>query len=109
MKSLGLKTQEELAKILNVWPARAGDIILGRGNTLFNLEAIVKEVHKGDYSKMAKYAETPEAREVLSELHFKNGLKGEEREIYNEILKELKRVKRKQKLDEALNAIKRIR
>lgn len=109
MGSHGLKTQEKLAKILDVWPARAGDIILGRGNTLFNLEAIVKEIHKGDYSKMAKYAETPEAREVLSELHFKNGLGKEEREVYSEILKELKRVKRKQKLGEVLKVIKRIR
>ncbi len=109
MASHGIKTQKELARILKVYEGRAGDVVLGRGNTLFNLEAIVRRVHKGDYSKMSKYAETPEAREVLRELHFKNGLKGEERETYTEILVELKRVKRKQKLDEALKAIKRIR
>ena len=109
MSSHGIKTQKELAKLLGVYEGRAGDVVLGRGNTLFNLEAIVRKVHKGDYSKMAKYAETPEAREVLHELHFKNGLGGVEREIYTEILAELKRVKRKQKLNEALKAIKRIR
>ena len=109
MSSHGIKTRKELAKILGVYEGRAGDVVLGRGNTLFNLEAIVRKVHKGDYSKMSKYADSPEAREVLRELHFKNGLKGEERELYTEILTELKRVKRKQKLYDALKAIKRIR
>jgi len=109
MASHGIATQVALAKILGIWSARVGDMIMGRGNTLFNLEAIVEKIHGGDYSKMGKYAETPEAREILHELHFKKGLTGNERDDWARLLVELKRIRRKQKLGEALKAMKRIR
>lgn len=79
------KNQAAIARYLKVVRARVHEMKNGKLNTMQFLEIIVETVYKGDFTAMAKYAQTDDGLQMLKELHFKRHLTPQQRDVYRRI------------------------
>jgi hypothetical protein len=79
------KKQAAMARHLDVERARVHEMKNGKLNTMQFLEIIVEKVYKGDFTAMAKFAQTDTGLQMLKDLNFKKSLNPQQRDVYSRI------------------------
>jgi hypothetical protein len=79
------KNQAAMSRWLDTERARITEMKNGKLNTMQFLEIIVEVVYKGDFTAMAKYAQTDDGLQMLKDLHFKKNLSPQQRDVFRRI------------------------
>lgn len=82
----GITRRARVAEILGINRGRITEIGQGKGNKLKIVETIVNTIYKGDYSKMAKYAQDETAYSTLRSMAAKKDMTPHQRRAFDALM-----------------------